>query len=547
MLETLPQLYVFETPRDTLHDLLRRMRAAGRDEEIAGVILRVETPAVGWARAQALRAATARLQARGKRVACVLNGGTNLGYYIACGADRIVLHPQGQLLIAGLRAEAIFARGLLDKLGVQADFVQAGKYKGAAEGLTRSEPSDAFARAIQSLLDSYFQQFVQDIAAGRDLSEDAVRALLAEGPYTATQARANGLVDDVGHYDELLASLPQAGRGGALVETDYAADRPGAGASVNVLSLLMGGGSGSAPRHKAPAIAVLYAVGPIVADGTAGTGLADQVVDASSMRKTIRELSADEAIVAVVLRVDSPGGSARASDLIWRELRLLDGEKPVIASFSDTAASGGYYIGAGARRIYANPGTLTGSIGVFGGKLVLSELFGKLGLEVATFEAGKGGGLYSSFQELGPEGRARFQKLIDGTYRTFLERVASTRPDMNTDAVHQVAQGRVWTGRQAHERGLVDELGDLNAAIRRAKTEAGLRADAAVDIVRVPRSRHFVKAILSGGQAQARRDPLHGLPRAVAELAFLRSYLRALMALQHESSVCLTPAAVRVR
>jgi protease-4 len=311
--------------------------------------------------------------------------------------------------------------------------------------------------------------------------------------------------------------------------------------------MLMGGGGGSERRRTGRAVAVLYAVGPIVRGGSDELGVGDEVVDASLMRKTIRKIAEDDSIVGVVLRVDSPGGSALASDIIWRELRLLDEKKPVVASFSDVAASGGYYLGAGARIIFAEPGTLTGSIGVFGGKLVLSGLFEKLGLHVAVFEAGQGGGLLSSFQPLGPEGRARFQAMIDDTYRLFLERVAATRPGMDTDAVHEVAQGRVWTGRQAHERGLVDELGDLRQAIRRVKTEAGLDPDAELEVVRMPRSRNFIRAIMSGGDVSTEAGVMAKLPAEVRQVEFLRTYMRALLALRHEPGVCLMPAAVRIR
>jgi protease-4 len=284
-----------------------------------------------------------------------------------------------------------------------------------------------------------------------------------------------------------------------------------------------------------------------VLGGSGDVGLGDEVVDAGIMRETIREIAADDSIVGVVLRVDSPGGSALASDLIWRELRLLDRKKPVIASFSDVAASGGYYIGAGARRIMAEPGSMTGSIGVFGGKMVLTGLFEKVGLNVAVFQAGKGGGLYSAFEPLGAAGRAKFQTLIDDTYNLFLERVAGTRPNMSEEDVHQVAQGRVWTGRQAHERGLVDELGDLQQAIRRVKTEAGMDADARVGVVRLPRSRNFIQTIMKGGQVSSEQRLIQALPQAVREMKFLTTYLRSVLALQQEAAVCLMPAAVRVR
>jgi len=234
-------------------------------------------------------------------------------------------------------------------------------------------------------------------------------------------------------------------------------------------------------------------------------------------------------------------------DSIWRELRQADKRKPVIASFSDTAASGGYYIGVAARKIYAQPGTLTGSIGVLGGKLVMADLLAKIGVSVVVVERGIGGGFLSPFQEFSASQRKKIEELIDETYRLFLERVEETRPQLSAGKLRRVAQGRVWTGRQAHEHGLVDELGGLAEAIKAAKVAAGLAEDQAVRIVHLPRPRSVVELIFFGPDAQVRAPDS---VRFMMEVGFPRelgSYLRCLIALRRDAALCVMPAAVIIR
>jgi protease-4 len=347
--------------------------------------------------------------------------------------------------------------------------------------------------------------------------------------------------------DELKADLARRNGAAPVIQGDYGLKptTPAAPPSPMALLRMLMGGPPSRPPRLGPAIAVIYMVGPIVVGGDddSGLGLGQEVVSARLMARTIREVAADEGVKAAVVRVDSPGGSALASDLIWRELRLLDAKKPLIASFSDTAASGGYYVGAGARRILAQPGTVTGSIGVVGGKLVMKGLFDKIGLNVAVFEHGGGSTLSSLVAEFSEPDREKVRTLIEDIYATFLRRVAETRPAMDVAAVEKVAQGRVWTGRQALRNGLVDEIGDLAAAIRTAREAAGIPADVHVDIVRVPESRNLLEAALDALSPSARAaDVVSALGGA-----HVQTYLRALTALNGELAACLMPAAIRVR
>jgi protease-4 len=550
--DSLPSLYLFETEDETLHALLRRLRRAAADGRLDGLVVRVGNVATGWAKVQEVRAALRDCREAGKEVVCVLGGGGSLGYYLATAGDRIVLAPSTHLMLTGLRAEVIFAGGLLEKIGVEADIVQAGKFKGAGETLAREKPTGAFSDSLNAVLDDYYEQLLEGIGEGRGISRDQAEELIERGPFTARQARAAGLVDDVLFRDQIVEELAKRREADVVVQRDYGRRRRPQtlpGGSMSFFSMLMGGAPARRPGTVGPAVAVIHAVGPILPGRRGELSIGEQVVRAESFAETVRQAADDENIKAIVVRVDSPGGSAEASDRIWRELRLADARKPVIASLSDVAASGGYYIAAGCRRIYAEPGCLTGSIGVFGGKLVLSGLFEKIGLNVAVFERGGRTGMFSMFSEFSRDERAKMEELILDTYGTFLARVAETRPGMGTDALDEVAEGRAWTGRQAHRHGLVDELGGLRQAVRAAREAAGLPADRRVQVLHLPRPRNLLEVLLFGEEEQARlgRPDIWGADALPEPLGRAEGYLRALAELQGEAALCLMPAVVTVR
>jgi protease-4 len=404
--------------------------------------------------------------------------------------------------------------------------------------------SPAFRESLEGLLQGYYDLMLDGIAGGRHMPVSRAEELLGRGPCAALEAKQAGLVDDVLFYDELLGQLQERDGEKPLVQKDYGAtarERP-----LSFLSLLMGGPIVPRPTPGGPAIAVLYAVGPIFS-GEEDLSLGEQAVASEDFIQVIREAAADANVKAIVLRVDSPGGSALACDQIWRELRLADRKKPVVASFSDTAASGGYYIGAAARKIYAEPGTLTGSIGVVGGKLVLAGLLGKIGVNVEVFERGHGGGFLSSFEEFSPAERRRLQELVQDTYRTFLSRVAETRPALSGARLEQVAGGRVWTGKQAHDNGLVDEVGGLSEAIQAAKEAAGIPPEQTVRIMHLPRARSLVEVLLFGSDKQAQAPSPWDAMSMALPVPELRAYLRALTLLRGETSLCILPAALIIR
>jgi len=546
--ECRPPIYLLDTG-ETLGSLLGRIERARDDDSVRGLIVRVGAFGGGWAKVQEVRAAIRSCADAGKDTICILDGADNRAYCLATGADRIVLTPMGQLMLSGLRAEALFARELLDKLGIRADFIQAGRYKGAAEPLTRQNASSAFRESLESVLEDYYGQMLGAIAQGRGVPVSQAEVMVRRGPYTAVQAVEAGLADDVMFYDQLLSQLRDKHGSKLLVDKDYGLpSRPGAGSSstTSLFSLLMGTSVARRTSPRGAAIAVLYAVGPIIA-GEEGLGLGEQTISLDTFVKTLREAVSDRNVKAIVLRVDSPGGSALVCDTLWRELRLADAKKPVITSFSDTAASGGYYLGVAGRKIFAEPGTLTGSIGVVGGKLVLSELLNKVGVNVVVIQRGSGSGFASSFQGFNQQERKKLEELIQDTYRIFLRRVAETRTELSPAALERVAQGRVWTGAQAYENGLVDELGGVNDAIQAAKEAAGLAPDAPVRILHLPRSRSIVEYMLFGPGAATRVPSPWGVGVLPAPLAEAKGYISALLSLRGELTLCLMPAMVSFR
>ena len=400
--ESRPPLYLFSPGQETLYELVGRIDKASLDPDVRGVILRLGPLDAGWGKVQEVREALLRCKKAGKDVVCLIEEAGNVEYYLACSADTIDMAPAGELMLMGLRMEALFARDLLDKVGVKGDFVQVGKYKGGAEPFTRMEPTAAFQESLDALVQDYFDQMVTGMVEGRKMPVSKVGLLIRRGPYSARGALEAGLVDDVLYYDEVVGRLRARYGPGFRVETDYASAKPAAsGDAASVLRMLMGLGTPGrpAPSHR-PIIAVVHASGPIVRESYDGSLFGAEMASAEDLVALLNKVGGDPRVRAIVLRVDSPGGSALASDLIWRATRLADKRKPVIASFSDTAASGGYYIGSGARKIFAEPGTLTGSIGIFGGKLVLGGLLEKIGVHVAVIEKGGDTGLMSSLEEV---------------------------------------------------------------------------------------------------------------------------------------------------
>ncbi len=488
---------LFGELQGSLDSFLGRLDAAAEDENIAAVILRIEQLAVGRGKLNELRGAVARLREADKPVWAVLTSAQPAEYLLASACDRIVMPESGTLILPGVRAEMTFYKGLLDKLGIQFQMLQMGKYKGAAEPYSRTEMSEPLRESIDALVDDTYELLVETIAADRGLKDYQVKTLLDVGLFTAKAARQAKLVDEILYADQIEQRLARELKADQLrlvtnyrrkkVETNFS----GLTGMMKLFELMMGG----RPTESATAakkIAVVYAVGPIM-EGKNSTDLfGGQSVGSATMVEALRTAANDEKVAAVVLRIDSPGGSAIASDLIWRETIRI--EKPIVASMGDVAGSGGYYIAMGADEIFAEPGTVTGSIGVVGGKLVLGGLYDKLGVTTEVISRGKNTGLFSSTEAFTPEQQKALSGMLREVYRQFVAKAARGRK-MDVKQLEELAQGRVYTGRMAAELGLVDRLGTLADAVAAARQAAGIAEDEEVEILMLPRPRTFFEQL----------------------------------------------------
>jgi protease-4 len=439
---------------------------------------------------RAFRQAIARVQAKGKKVHAYLDGADNMDFLLATACDEVVMPEPGVVMTVGVRAEVTFYKKLFDMLGVKAEMLRVGEFKSAAEPYSRTEMSPEFRKEMEEILDDFYQQIISTIAKSRKLTAEKVTAAIDAGPLTARQAKELGLIDRIAYDDEIETALARQYEGKTLkVTRNYGkkkldTDFSGFAGMIKMMELLMGV---EQPKRKNsnPKIAVIYAQGMITTGKSQSDFWSgDTAMGSDTMIKAIREANKDASVKAIVLRVDSPGGSALASDLMWHQLELV--QKPFIVSMGDVAGSGGYYIAMGADRIFADPGTITGSIGVVGGKFALEGLFGKVGITTDVISRGKNSGVLSSTSGFTDSERAAMQRLLNDIYDQFTTKAAQGRK-MDKDKLEKLARGRVYTGNAALKLGLVDELGSLEDAIAFAQQKAGLKPEDKVERLTLPK------------------------------------------------------------
>lgn len=542
--ESLGPAGLFAEQHQSLSTVIRRMDRTAQDASAAAVLMHIEDLQIGSGKVCELRAAISRLRKAGKPVYAEISGADRSEYLVASACDEIALAPSGGLLLPGVRAEVTFYKGLLDKLGIQFDLLQMGKYKGAGEPLTRTSLSPALRESLEKLTDDSYEDMIGLIAKDRKLEPAKVKELVDRGIFTAEAACKARLVDRLAYPDQVLdairAKLKAEDVQVVAAQEKRAADMDFSGFSgfMKFMELAMGGKpSERVSRDKK--IAVVYAVGPIVTSGSSGSMFADDVVSANVTVKALRQAADDPKCLAIVLRIDSPGGSAVASDLIWRE--VVRSKKPVIASMGDVAGSGGYYIAMGARKIVAAPGTITGSIGVIGGKLVLGGLMDKIGVNTEVISRGKNSGALSSTKPFTPEERKVWLSMMKETYQQFVSKAAQGRK-MPVKKLEELAQGRVYTGRMAVANGLIDSLGTLDDAIAEAKKAAGIKADEKVEIWNLPK-RKTVFEQLFADPSDVTSDVRLAIP-GVGGALFKADLLRRLFA---EPAVMLMPFELQVK
>ena len=500
---------LLQGPVTTVKEVLDILKLAASDSKASGVILKIAPFDMGLAKVQELRDAIEDFKRSGKFIFSYLEYGGNIEYYLACAADKLYLMPQGNINLTGIKSEVYFYKGIFDKLDISADFEHIGKYKSAPEVLTRKEMSPAHREAVNSILDSYYEQFIAGIASIRKLSKSQVRNIIDQGIFLAEEALSQGLVDKLVYEDEFYDLVKKQNKGKLPIiqgrkYLPQAFWLPGA-------------------QFK-PKIALIYACGTIVSGSSSYNPLTGMLMGSETIAAAIKRARESSSIKAIIFRIDSPGGSAIASDVIWRELILTKGKKPFIVSMSDVAGSGGYWIAMAADKIVAQPGTLTGSIGVFAGKFNLKGLYQKLGISKEIISRGKHAEFYSDYRNFTEEEKEILLKGIENTYHKFVSKVAQGRK-LSYEQVEEIAQGRVWTGEQGKKLGLVDQLGGMDKAISLAKKAAGISPKIDVALVVYPKAKTWT-GLLFGSAFLSRINPIKQIDPAVRLAAQLQQLNR---------------------
>jgi protease-4 len=527
--------YVRGVRAPTVRSVVDNLRKAKADSRVRAVILKptgFESPF--WGKVQEIRDAVIEFRKSGKPVYAYLEYGGDREYYLATAADKVFLMPSSPLDLTGIATYELFLRGTLDKIGAYPDLHHVGQYKTAVNTFTQKGYTRAQKEMDEALTRDLYEQLVRGIADGRKKNEGDVRTILDDGPFLPEDALHAGLIDDVAYEDQVEEKLRGGERMSHIDGDDYA--------RVS---------TGSIGLDRGPRIAVIHAAGAITGGKSGFDPLNGAVTGSDTLIEYIRRARKDNAVRAIVLRIDSPGGSATASDAIWRELMITKQERadrPLVASMSDLAASGGYYIAMPAQVIVAQPSTLTGSIGIFGGKIVTGGVYEKLGARIESTSLGKHAEMNSPARPFNPDEIMKLQEQLQAFYDQFVEKVADARHS-TPEKIDALAQGRVWTGRQAKQNGLVDQLGGLDQAIAVAKQRAKIPAESGVEIVVYPPRKSFYEILteefsgstesrlaaawlasnLSNGELQVLRSirgPLglfrRGEPLALMPFSFLR-------------------------
>lgn len=467
----------------TMTDVYSVLRRAASDSKIRALVIEPDGLSAGWAKLEELRADVEQFRKSGKPVFAFLRQPTSRDYYAAVPAERIYLGMEEPVYVKGVRAEMLYFKNTLDKLGVTIDVEHAGKYKDFGDMFTRTDMSPETREVISSVVDDVYGNMVDRIAQARKKTPDQVRALINQGPFTASQALNAGLVDEIRFEDQMWGELK---------------DKLGASYAKVTGTTYKAAGESAAGSH----IAVVVASGDIVQGNPGDDGTETGELTAFGFNHMLQQIGADSNIRGVVVRIDSGGGEATASDEIWRQMSLLSKKKPMVISMSDAAASGAYMMAMTGDPIVAYPLTETGSIGVVFGKPDLKGLYNKLGVTKDAIERGKNADIDSDYTELTPDQRDLLRRGIDESYHNFVQMVATAR-HRPYDQIESVAQGRVWLGEQAKPRGLVDELGGLDTAIALVKKRANIPASENVTLMVYPPRESLLNLLLKKSNTDA--------------------------------------------
>jgi protease-4 len=496
---------LFGEPGTSLKELVARFTKAGSDPAVKAVVLLPESLWMGSAQAEELSAAMSQVRKQGKEVFVYADSLFMGQYVLASGASRISVVPTGDVIVPGLHASSLHVRGLLDKIGVKPDFITEGAYKSAAELFMREQPSPEADEMMNWLMDSRYVSFKDQIAQGRKANAGKVQTWVDSGLFTAEQAKAAGLIDAVEQRQDFEAMLKERYGQDVLFEKKYGRktqpelDLSSPLGIVKIWAQLFSG-----PEKKTenkPAVGIVYVDGPInLGKGMANPFGSNLGAFSSDVREALEKAAADDSIKAVVLRIASPGGSATASEIILDATRRLKEKKPLVVSMGDVAGSGGYYVACAADTIFADATTLTGSIGVVGGKVATTEMWKKIGITFKEYKRGQNAGIFSTDDVFTESERARVRALMDEVYDLFKKHVTTIRGNRLKKPIDELAGGRVYTGKQALELGLVDRLGTMSDAVAFAAEQAKV-TDYAIRVV--PEPKNFLEQLseqFSGGK-----------------------------------------------
>ncbi len=488
----------FSKPQPTLHDILTRVWESTENDKVRGLFLRVGPLGGAWGSVGDIVEALSEFRSESRPIHCHFESADNVGYLLlASVCDRITMTPAGTLDLIGPAAVMIYARSFLEKVGIEAEIIHMGRYKGAGDTFIRDEMPKEAKESMDAILDDLQGALVLATSLRAEGDRTKAKALIDAGPYTSSAAMEAGLVDSVAYARDARDAIKSAAGVENIVRTRLLPkqDELTLGQFLDLLS-----GSAEKPKAVDERVALVFVTGNIT-DGESSS--AGEAVSGPFVRAMSR-LEEDENVKAVVLRINSPGGSALASDRMWKAVRHLAEAKPVIASVGDMAASGGYYIASAAESVFAHPNSLVGSIGVVGGKLNIEGLTKELGVSTYVLQRGSRAAWSTPVRGLTPSEREAFQGLLRDTYERFIDRVAEGR-EMERDAVLAAAEGRVMTAEDGMALGLVDEVGGLTAALGRAREAAGLASDSPVEIWPAPKGMiDAINELLSGDGEDAR-------------------------------------------
>ncbi|MFV0445607.1 MAG: signal peptide peptidase SppA [Planctomycetaceae bacterium] len=497
-------------PRDveSFRELVARIDKAADDAKVPAVVLFHDGASIGYAQLEELRHTIDRLQAKGKKVYSHSDWTMTGGYALLAQADRLSMTPTGYLFITGIYGEQMYVRGLLDKLGVQPDFVTCGEYKSAAEMFMRSGPSPKAAEMYGWLYDGLYDALISHIAAGRQVDAAKAKSWIDTGLYSAETAQKEGLIDAVEHRDQFVAELKKEFGDDVTFDKKYGrksqptVDFNNPFAVMQFYMQLLAGPQTT--RSTKDSIAIVYVEGSIYPGSPEpGTFGATEGAYSDPIRKALDKAAEDDTVKAVVLRVNSPGGSAVASEVIMRACQRVAAKKPLVVSMGNVAASGGYYVTLASKQVFADQGTITGSIGVLGGKLATTDMWSKIGVTFNPIERGARAGMLGTGKAFSTDERAHFQQWMDEVYEVFKQHVTDIRGEKLKKPIDELAGGRVFTGQQALEFGLVDRIGSLQDAVVAAAKDAEIEK---YEIRVIPRPENFIEVLLSDLSGQGDGD-----------------------------------------